>query len=254
MGISRTTLAGARGLFLLLLALGASTLCGAAPIVVGTPADSGTGNAFPFGGSFNGEYQQVYSSSLFSGPILITGLEFFDTQSDGGGTALTGGTFTISLSITSADWDTLSGTLANNIGADETEVFSGTLAQPWAFGDTLSIPFSTPFTYTPGPGANLLLNVVVSGASEAGGLVDFDTNGYNSGALNGNTIFGTADNGTVFSIFPTSDLYSGYGLVTGFETPEPATFGLFGGGLMALEIVRLRRKQCRFRRLDRLPI
>lgn len=224
-------------LAILSFVLGATSLCSAGTIFVGLPADSSNGNALPFGVPFPSgsgyEYQQVYANGLFTGPINITGLEFFNTQVNNFATMMSTATFTISLSTTSADWDTLSATLASNIGSNNTEVFSGSLAQPWAFGDTLSITFSTPFSYSPGPGANLLLDVVTTGSSPADEPIFFDTNGFNSGALNGNTIFGRASN------LAFSD-NAGYGLVTGFETstPEPTTFTLFGIGLIGL--LRLR--------------
>src|ERR1019366_8516038 len=87
----------------------------------------------------NGQYQQVYTHSLFTGPITITGLEFYNMYySQGGATGMNTGTFTISLSTTGADWNTLSGAPLSNIGGDNTQVFSGSLAQPWAFPDTQS--------------------------------------------------------------------------------------------------------------------
>ncbi len=215
------------------LVFAAFTPAMAGTIIVGTPANSG--NSFPFGSNYdaatNGQYQQVYTHSLFTGPITITGLEFYNTQSQAGATGMNTGTFNISLSTTAADWDTLSGAPASNIGGDNTQVFSGSLARPWAFGDTLSIVFSTPFTYTPGVNANLLLNVVATGTGDAAGVIFFD-------AQAGGSIFGRYYGGS-------GNLNYGYGLVTGFDTgtsatPEPATFAFLGAGLAGLSLLRKR--------------
>ena len=93
-----------------LLVFAALTPAMAGTVIVGTPADPGLGNSFPFGGNYdaatNGQYQQVYTQSLFTGPITITGLEFYNTQENGSATAMNTGTFTISLSTTAADWNT----------------------------------------------------------------------------------------------------------------------------------------------------
>lgn len=231
----------APSLGVLLFALAASTPAIADTIIVGTPAESDTGYSIPFGNNYDsqgdGQYQQVYTNSLFSGPITITGLEFFNTEFNSGATAMNTGTFTISLSTTTADWDTLSTTPANNIGAGETQVFSGSLAQPWAFGDTLTIDFSTPFTYTPGPGANLLMNIVATGTGDAGGIIAFDFNGT---VADPDGIFGQYRNETSLG---GNQVLSGGGLVTGFtteSTPEPGTMVLFSSALIGLLIARAR--------------
>src|ERR1700690_2138574 len=53
--------------------------------IIGLPADPGNGNCFPFGCAYNGSYQQVYSSSQFSGPMTITALSFYNTQINNNG-------------------------------------------------------------------------------------------------------------------------------------------------------------------------
>lgn len=216
-----------------------TAMSAAAGVIVGLPADSGVGNAFPFGGSYDGEYQQVYHRSLFfPGPITITDLEFYNTQVNWS-TEINSGTWTISLSTTLADCNTLSTTFGDNLGSDNTLVFTGDLGQPWAFGDTLQILLSTPFTYDPLYG-NLLMDVGVSGTFTALNVF-FDTNGSNGGQLNGNEYLGR-----VFmqsGVPPVPTVNSGYGLVTGFNSstvPEPSSVALFGLGVAVVGLARRR--------------
>ena len=204
----------------------------AANFTIGLPPDSNTGNCFPFGCAYSGEYQQVYNSGQFPGLISITGLSFFNTAFNSGATAMNSGNWAISLSTTAADWNTISGVYAANLGLNNTLVFNGDLSQPWAFGNTLNITFSTPFLYDPSKG-NLLMDVVVTGASAPGGNLFFDTNG----AFVANTYLGRVYcNGC----FPLGFVNNGYGLVTGFTTgpvtvtPEPASLALFGSGVLGL--------------------
>jgi hypothetical protein len=214
-----------------------------AGVVVGSPADPVTGNCYPFGCAYGGEYQQVYESTQFSGLITITDLEFYNTQLNAGATLMNAGNWAISLSTAAAGWNSLSSTYSNNIGGDNTLVFNGDLAQAWAFGNTLKIVFTTPFTYNPLNG-NLLLDVVASGTTAPGGDIFFDTNGYNGGGFNGNTFLGRVYCSGCGG--GTGNVNNGYGLVTGFDAgssgvPEPATEALFGLGIAVFGLVARRR-------------
>ena len=203
------------------LALCVSLVCAVhafADQIIELPADPGQGNYYPFGG-YSGRYQQVYTSKAFSGAITISALEFFNTQGNSGATSTPSGTWTIALSTTSADWNTLSTNFSANVGGNNTVVFSGNLFQPWRFGNTLRINLSTPFTYLPRLG-NLLMDVIAAGVTRPGGFIYFDTTGYNGGAENGSTLVGHVD---------VDGVRSGYGLVTGFVGPTIA-----GGGDVAL--------------------
>jgi len=214
------------------------TTCALADTIVGQPADSGSGNCFPFGCPYNAEYQQVYTSSAFSGPITITGLEFFNTQANEGSTSLPTGNYTIDLSTTSADWNSLSSNFSSNVGPDNTQVFSGSISQAWTFGDTLDIAFSTPFTYNPANG-NLLMDVVGSGVSTPGGNTYFDVNSSDS------TLGRVYCPGGV-ACSPTGTTANDYGLVTDFVSstapvPEPSAvpFAAAFAGLMIVIRKRL---------------
>lgn len=204
--------------------------------IVGAGANSG--NCFPFGCTRIGSgyastlYQQVYASSDFGGPLSITGLTFYDSNFPS--SPLNSGTYTISLSTTSAQVDNLNTTnFAQNIGADNAVLFSGALPSLTP-GGSFTLPFTGAFNYNPSNG-NLLVNVDISGP--------VDGNAYlNSYAGDANGIFSRADNfGSAF--------YTGYGLETGFVTlaggvPEPATWAMMLVGLGGLGVaMRSRRRR-----------
>ncbi|HEY3823071.1 MAG TPA: PEP-CTERM sorting domain-containing protein [Bryobacteraceae bacterium] len=198
------------------------------------------GNADPFAGPFPGqagtEYQEAYASSDFSGAIAISSIDFFLLPGSGGST-LYGGTYQVSLSVITANINSLSQTnLASNIGADNT-IFS-TVTLSGAAPNVLTFS-GGPFVYDPSTG-NLLLNIQVS--NPTGG---------------GNALFEDGEGAGPTGIVRYSNFYggtTGYGLVTQFsgafsvtnlsslDTPEPRTLMLFACGLAGIFIRRRRQR------------
>jgi hypothetical protein len=124
-------------------------------------------NVNPF--TFSGRNQQVFAASEFvflSQPAFITKISFRPDAIFGRPFSATIPNIQIALSTTSARVDRLSATFANNIGADETVVFTGALSLSSAFTGSatgpkdfdISINLQTPFLYDPSLG-NLLLDV-----------------------------------------------------------------------------------------------
>ncbi|HEY2156646.1 MAG TPA: PEP-CTERM sorting domain-containing protein [Isosphaeraceae bacterium] len=179
--------------------------------------NSGEGNNFPFGGAYQdsfaaNRYQQVYSGALVGGPTEITFVSFYASASGQNAN----GTYTLSLSTTSAAVNGLDSNMANNVGPNVDTFFSGTLpAYPAAVGNRLTFTLATPFLFDPGAG-NLLLDVQISGVTNNSSAPyvaqDGDFGTQSSRMVNGNA---------------TST--SSWGLVTTFGTaavPEPGSLGL----------------------------
>ena len=136
-------------------------------LIIGNPPDCGSGNCFPYGCPYNAEYQQVYTKSQFPNQtITISDLYFYNTQYNSGASSLPTGNFTVTLAESTADWNSISGNYASNLAGSQNvqQVFSGPIAGPWSFGNTLDIHLTTPYTYDPNQG-NLLMDVVGSGVS-----------------------------------------------------------------------------------------
>jgi hypothetical protein len=197
-------------------------------------------NLFPFGGptSFGNpatRYQEAYASGDFSGPISITGIDFFPAPGFSSSLySLYSGTYQLSLSTITADINTLSDSnFAGNLGLDnsvfDTVALSGPAPSPLTFT-------GGPFNYDPSQG-NLLLDIQITGASGAP-LLSIPTGAafedVGPGGPSGIVRYQNFGSGT-----------TGFGLVTEFDSstgvPEPGTLSLLGCGLVGFLVQRLRR-------------
>jgi hypothetical protein len=129
-------------------------------------AQGDAGNLFPLFSSQPIRYQQVFDAAQFSrlnsGGGLINRIAF---RGHGPGVPFnaTVPQLQVNLSTTSKAPDGLSSTFAENVGADDTQVFSGPFSTAVTFtGDPTNfqvvINFTTPFFYNPTKG-NLLLDI-----------------------------------------------------------------------------------------------
>jgi hypothetical protein len=206
-----------------------------ADVTVGV-ADNG--DCYPFFCNDSGaalgsmEYQQVYASSQFSGPMLINSETFYDVyaQMFGGSGLIVGGTYIFYLSTSSAAVNMLSTTLADNLGADNTEVLTYSVpAAGQAFSSTAFVN-TTPFLYNPAAG-NLLLDIQVSYLANG---VNAQGNSYNDADDTGNV----TSRAYQFNADPTTAVADSTGLVTTFGTtapvPEPSAFFLGVAGLLVV--------------------
>jgi hypothetical protein len=229
----------------------ATAATGATLVVPGanTAVEGATNNGLPFNiGLFNFStirYQQVYDSSEFpSGTILITGMRFRPDSIVGDAFAAVLPDVDIYLSTTSASAGALSSIFADNLGADNTMVLTGTIALSSAATGAgprdfdIEFLFTTPFSYNPANG-NLLLDVFNFGG---GTTTQFDA--ISTSAVTAR-VFSSAADGV-------NDAEGGapsrLGLITQFiyerasdePVPEPSTYLMMAGGLAAISLLRRR--------------
>jgi hypothetical protein len=182
----------------------------------------------PFAGFPGTRYQEAYASSNFSGPISVTGIDFFIQAGEGG--SLYGGTYQLSLSTIAANINSLSNTNFNsNLGPDNA-VFD-IAALSGAAPNTLTFT-GGPFSYDPAKG-NLLLDIQISDPVAGGSPTGSFQDGFGSGPP-GIVRYQNFSAGT-----------TGQGLVTEFDftsVPEPGTLAFLGCGSVGLLIKRYWRK------------
>jgi hypothetical protein len=218
----------ARCLSVGLLALVLSPASRADQVTIGN-VNSGEVNAFPFSGSYQDafgatEYQQVYAGSLIGGPLTISAIAFYSSTSFPGTNA--DGTYTLSLSTTSAAVGALSTNFSSNIGPDNETFFSGSLPPYPTGGGTMTFTLATPFSFNPALG-NLLLDIKISGVTNDSTAVFVAQDG-DFGSASSRMVNGLAEGTT------------GYGLVTTFTVgaagtvPEPGTLSLAMTGMAAV--------------------
>lgn len=194
-------------------------------VTIGLPPDPNNGNCFPFGCTGGTRYQQVYNKGLFSSPLLINEISFFNTQSNPGAGVIDTATYTLRLSTTTKAVNALDTVNFNsNVGADDSLFFSGILGGPIG-GTKFTIP-GADFLYDPSKG-NLLLDIFKNGSSASGSVfLDARNGSFGSDSSRAHN-FGTG--------------FESYGLVTEFKTtsisvPEPNStlgvlvFAAFGAG------------------------
>jgi hypothetical protein len=197
-------------------------------------------NSIPFGpSSGDGRYQQVYSSSLFSGPVGITALAFSPST-----TGLYQADVTVRLGTTTMPVGGLSSTLDDNVTSPLTAVFTDPLFSQAVTGgsETFSLVFdfsATPFNYDPAGGENLLLDILISNKVYSGfGFSRADPNAFSSRAFDTTVFPGTADGlalRTQITFGPPAS-----------TVPEPSSLILLGLGSLGLFGYRLRWKRTRF--------
>jgi hypothetical protein len=199
-------------------------------LIVGTPDTPG--NGFPFGSSVGTRYQQAFAASNFSGPVTITGINFFAENTPTNLTRnYTGATYSLSLSTTPLGVNTINefSNFNANLGVDNQFFVSRTLTGTI---DAILNFSGVAFSYDPGQG-DLLIDMVISGVASSTSA-QFQEDRGNGGIMSKAHDFGAG--------------FDDRGLVTEFLFDEnslisaPPTMVLFGVAFLSSAVFRRRRR------------
>lgn len=210
-----------------ILALSVPAASAASTVAFTTPLLYAFGDCTP---GCTPQFQQVYSASMFAGPVTITGIRFELNTGD------SSQTYTFRLSTSTNPVGSLSPVFASNVGADVQTFYTGIIPTPDGFNKVNFI--GTPFNYDPGNG-DLLLEITHPTATSGSNATYI---GAYSSALQSVS--------RVYSFSPTGDGYDptgqNVGLMTWFTiaggVPEPANWALLIAGFGLVGAMQRRRR------------
>lgn len=208
-----------------------------AQVTIGTPNTTTQANNYPFGSAVGfTNFQQRYSSSLFTGPINIGAISLYNSRGTGNFQV---GTFNLFLSTTTATAFSTSDPAGNRTNTPQ-------LFATVTYGLNTPVPsiitfLGTPFLYDPSAG-NLLLDVT------------FTPNGFNTNPAFLDVIPTSERARSLVSTAATTSAVFGsrgqanFGFVTTFDAPattvpEPSTYALMTTGLVGVLAARRRIKR-----------
>ncbi len=169
------------------------------------------------------EFQQVYSSSLFSSTATIDSVAFSSSAHVGGDATTLSGNAVITLSTTTLTPGVPGVWSLGNEGSDKTVVFSGLFSTSVLHNSTFDVVFglTTQFLFDPSAG-NLLLDFKWVTTPSMNGALDLSAS-YSS------ALVGSNSNTSQYGNFGAADT----GVATQFgEAPEPGSWLLSGMALV----------------------